>query len=217
MAFARLIIPLISKAECQEDWKNVCDIVSPCVFQLFCATSKAYCGGFFINSSGLGISAYHFYSDADFTLKNTILTHNGMVYFVDLIKEDSSKHLIIVKARNLIDTPFLKFNKYRPQKGTEVALFSMNPAKAIIFESGYVLDSNFSPVSNVEFSCIRSSCRGGPGYSGGPVVNRSGQVLGQHKSYSDLFNVFDSLSIPSEEIYSYLSSMYKETEKGWQS
>ena len=215
MALARILIPLFQRASCEEDRKNLCQIVIPGVFLLKSESSPVHCGGFFINNRGFGISAYHFYTDLNKNFKDCVLVYNGKTHRVKLVEANEENHIIIICSDTLNSTPFLNITDKRVQLGSEVALFSSNAFGVSIFEPGYFLDSEYSPVSQVKFPCLRSSCRGGPGYSGGPVVNEAGEVIGMHKSFSGLFEVYDSISIPSQKILEYLQKRGKYTQDGW--
>jgi hypothetical protein len=216
MALARIIIPIAAHVNCFDDWKSVCAKANPCVFRLYCKKTQFYCGGFFINSFGYGISVYHFYKTIEKNLKDSVVVYNNQEYPFEIVYKSESFHLIILRIPNLKTPNFLRFSKDVPNLGTEVALFSVNPAEVPMFEPGYVLDLSYTKVQNVSFPCIRSSCRGGPGFSGGPLLSRQGSVLGIHKSYSTLFSVFDSISLPSAEIRQYLCKIGEETENGWE-
>lgn len=215
MAFARILIPLFQKVSCEEDRKSLCQIVMPGIFLLKSESSSAYCGGFFINNKGFGISAYHFYTDLNKNLKDCVIVYNGKNHRVKLVDANEENHIILVCSDTLKSTPFLKFSDKKVELGSEVALFSSNPFEVSIFEPGYFLESNYSPVTQVKFPCFRTSCRGGPGYSGGALVNEVGEVIGMHKSFSGLFEVYDSISIPNKNILEYLQKRGKCTEDGW--
>ena len=194
----------------------MCLTVNPCLFLLFCSRTNTYCGGFFINSKGYGISAYHFYEQVNNTIEDCKLIYNNKEYKLELVAKNKETHVIVVKGKGLENTNFLKFFEQSTRLGSEVVLFSVNPFHAIIFEPGYLLDVNFELSSGIQFECLRSSCRGGPGYSGGPLLNREGMVLGMQKSYSSLFDVFDSIAIPSSEIIKFLKTISKLKQNGWQ-
>ncbi|OMJ92689.1 hypothetical protein SteCoe_4571 [Stentor coeruleus] len=216
MTYLRFLLPLIGKAECLEDWKDVCKICNPSVFLLKCERTKTICGGFFINPNGYGVSAFHFYVDIGKKTNDCFMNYNGKKYSFDIVAKSEEDHIIIVKGKGVKPEGFLKFAKETPVIGVEAAIFSTNPFGNPIFEPGYVLDLSYTKVQDVKFPCIRSSCRGGPGYSGGALVNRQGLVLGMQKSFSNLFTVFDSIAIPSANIVKFLKKKAKETENGWE-
>ena len=215
MVYLRFLIPLISKVNCQEDWKKTCILVNPSIFKIICPRTNAYCGGFFINSHGIGISAYHFYEEIGKKTNECKLIYNNKEYNFDVIAISQETHIIVIKSPDLKNTPYLKFTEKIPRLGSEAAVFSMNPSAVQIFEPGYILDLEYEKVHEVNFKCIHSSCRGGPGYSGGPIVNREGLVLGMQKSSSNLFSIYDSIAIPSQHITNYLKKIARKDGSEW--
>lgn len=216
MSFLRFLLPVSNKVLCQDDWKSICHKANPSIFKLSCARTHTSCGGFFISTSGVGISAYHFYEEVNKKTSDCKLIYNNTEYDFEVLAISKETHTILIKGKSLPATPFLEFSENPPNLGTEVILFSMISSTVPIFEPGYVLDLKYTRVAGVDFQCYRSSCRGGPGYSGGPLINRSGKVLGMHKSHSTLFSVFDSVTIPSSEILNWLKKIGKNTSTGWQ-
>lgn len=216
MFSSRYLYALFSKVLCQDDYKSICESSQPSIFMLKSEEFSIYCGGFFINNKGIGLSAYHFFTDVKKNMKKCVLSYKGKEYNVELLCANEANHVIVIKAKGLGNTPFLKLVEKDLLLGEEVVLFSVNPFGVPIFEPGFVLDKSYVNLKEVNFECIRSSCRGGPGYSGGPVVGRDGGVIGIHKSFSGLFSVFDSISIPAGNILRFLRSKGKFTENGWE-
>lgn len=216
MFHSRYLYSIFSKVLCQDDYKSLCESVQPSVFMLKSTEHASYCGGFFINNKGVGLSAYHFYTDIGKNMKKCTLLYNGKEYEVDLLYANEENHAIVIRAKGLYNNLFLKIVDAILDLGEEVVLFSVNPFGVCIFEPGFLLDLKYSNVSQINFGCFRSSCRGGPGFSGGPLVNRKGEVVAMHKSYSGLFSVFDSVSIPAANILSFLRVKGKFTENGWE-
>ena len=216
MSLIRYLIPAANIVYCQDDWRNVCSIVNPCIFRLEDSKKKIGCTGFFINSSGYGISTYHFYSQLENNASNCKLYYKGKEYSLEIVSVSEEVHSFIIKAKGIGRTSYLKFAEDSPKLGSQVSSFCINPSFAEIFEPGYILDLTLKGVTQVDFECIRCSCKSVAGYSGGPVINREGLVVGTVKSYSNLYDFKDTIVIPTPQVTAWLSSIAKYTQDGWQ-
>jgi hypothetical protein len=137
MGLNRLVLPLLSKVSCQEDWKDVCAVAESCIFKLSCYKNNSYCGGFFINSRGYGITAYDFYDQVNGRTDDCVLNYKGSEYKFEIINKSKENHVIVIKVKNL-STKYLKFANKPFKLGENVIAFSVNLGNTTIFEPGYM-------------------------------------------------------------------------------
>lgn len=199
---------------CQEDWSQLHLQVSPSVFYLLKQTWLA--SGFFLNQQGYGITVHHYYEDIQKDISSCRLYYKGNSYPVKIIHADKANDILVIKAKGLTATPFLHLAKKTPPLGQRAVLFGHFPTLAMGFEAGYVLEADYDKLKKISIKGLRSSCRGWPGFSGGPLVNLQCEVLGIQNSISKLFeNAVDSVCVPADVIRESLKKVARETEEGW--
>jgi len=215
----RVLLPVTRHVWCQEDWKTPYTESAPAIFYLKSSPPSGEANvtsGFFINSQGHGVSVYHFLDSIKHNTKHLYIHYDGKDYPAQVVYKDKNLDFIVVKTDHLKDNPFLRFAEELPSLGEEVVLLGINPSLHVTLEPGYLLEKDYPYLKYMKEGCLRSSCKGGPGYSGGAVVNRKGQVVGVHNSMSNLFiGVFDSVSVPFFKITESLSKKAQKTTEGW--
>ncbi|CAG9335854.1 unnamed protein product [Blepharisma stoltei] len=210
----RWISLLNSYVYCLDDWKSLNSTVNPGLFYLKHEYTAA--SGFFIGPNGLGLSVHHFIDDAKRELKKCKLVYRDEEYEFSVVSYDKEADLLIVKAKKLENNAFLRLSKLPPRIGERVCLYGVYANNVKVFEPGYILNTEFTKLESTRIPCYLSSCKGGFGYSGGPVLNQEGLVVSMHFSISTLWgDIFDSASMPSTKIISVLNKVAKETENGW--
>lgn len=122
----------------------------------------------------------------------------------------------MLQAKKLQNNKFLHINLHKPRLGQQVFIFGYLANEVKLQEYGYILNTEFDRLIDLNIPTYHSSCRGGFGYSGGPLVDENGEVIGVHKSCTDVFkDIFDSAAIPSSVLRDLLSKLATEAENGW--
>jgi S1-C subfamily serine protease len=169
------------------------------VFALVNSTYLA--SGFFISSQGLGVSVNHFYEASRANWSETKLLYKGKEYSVKLVASDPWSDLILVQAQDLKSTSFLRLTAGLPQLGSRVYTFGFSINRELLYEQGFVLELNYLKLKTSMSSGIRSSVSARGGYSGAPLLDSSGDVVGINKCISNLFpDIVDSVAIPATEL-----------------
>ncbi|GAB4131171.1 MAG: hypothetical protein OHK0045_21440 [Raineya sp.] len=139
--------------------------------------SKGFGTGFFVRSSGIGVSNYHVFAPG---YSWEIKLKNGEKYEVINIIEENQELDYIIFQTSATQVPYLPIASQAPRKGQDIFVignpqgFEFSVTKGIVsglrdYSSGYASDGD----KHIQIDAPISS-----GNSGGPVLNMKGEVVG---------------------------------------
>lgn len=152
------------------------------------STNVGTCG-FFVNSSGYVVTV-----DLAVTKQAELsVRHLDKVYPAEIIVVDEKRHLALLKVDGT-SYPYLTLHKgENPHINDEVFILGWNPEVGWQFSGGQIVKPNI--LAN-QPDRIYSKLVTRPGFSGSPVININGEVVGVHESRrSDGFRVSISSSL----------------------
>ena len=182
------MLNLVSFVFCGSDLNSLFKQVAPAVFYLKSRPiddEYHLASGFFINSSGTGLSVAHFITNVRNHSSDFELYYQGQKYPVKVRHLDKKNDVAVVQAQGLHNTPFLRLASSEAVLGQQVILFGHNGSELLAPETGYVLDTQFNHFDGVP--AFRTSIWAGPGYSGAPVTDANGAVVGLQWRLSGLY------------------------------
>ena len=137
--------------------------------------SKSYGTGFSVSQDGLIVTAYHVVKDAQKIRVNIY----GEWMDADIIKKSKSNDIALLSVESEINNylPIASEEKY--QIGGEVYTLGY-PAKSLLGADAKYTNGSISSLSGIEGedSLFQVSVPIQPGNSGGPLLNKNGEVLG---------------------------------------
>jgi len=162
--------------------------------------------GFFINNDGYIITNYHVIVDADENL--TVITDDGEELDAEVVRVDALNDIAIIKVDNKN-----KFSLIIPKAetfsiGDEV--YAIGTPKSI--ELGQTLSKGIVSGSRKhnDVNIIQSDVSVNPGNSGGPLVNKKGELIGVVRSKLIGFGVEGiSFMIPASKVSEFLGIEFK--------
>ena len=141
--------------------------------------SQGFGTGFFVNTSGIGVSNYHVFSPGT---NWQIKLKNGETYQVKHIIEENSILDYIIFETNAKNVDFLPIASEVPRKGQDVFVignpqgFELSVTKGIV--SGIRNYNQYQGTASEGDNYVQIDAPISSGNSGGPVFNMNGEVIG---------------------------------------
>lgn len=130
--------------------------------------------GFFIESSGIGVSNYHVFDGGS---EWTIQTSNQKQYKVTKIIESSEEFdYIIFQVETRKKFPKLEIATIRPEKGEDIIVLGNPKGLESTLTRGII--SSIRDVEPNDNALLQIDAAISPGSSGSPVMNMKGEVVG---------------------------------------
>ena len=145
---------------------------------------KSTGSGFVISSDGIIVTAYHLVDDLDELYKPRIevLFSNNKKYTAQWVYGNEEYDIAVLKI-NATNLSFLEFENQITQQGTPVLAMGSNGVSRWAVTDGIVSDLEAKDSEDSKVKWIQTTASLSPGYSGGPVVNVRGKVIGVMVSY----------------------------------
>lgn len=145
------------------------DVVKPS------SNSKSYGTGFSVSQDGLIITAYHVVKDA----KKIRVNIDGEWLDADITKKSISNDIALLSVESEIDNYLSIASEEKYQIGSEVYTLGY-PAKSLLGVDAKYTNGSISSLSGIEGedSLFQVSVPIQPGNSGGPLLDKNGEVLG---------------------------------------
>ncbi len=183
------------------------NVISPEIVDVLAtnATSGAAGTGIVLTSSGEVLTNYHVITGATQITATDIAT--GRTYPATVVGYDATDDVAVLQLAGAYDLPTADLDTTEPSVGTTVVAVgnAEGAGGAPKWVSGTVTNDNREVVATNEAGQVRRSRLSGmlqdtagivPGYSGGPLVNTAGEVVGIDTSGS-----FTSLNKPATAAY----------------
>jgi serine protease Do len=130
--------------------------------------------GFFIESSGIGVSNFHVFDGGD---EWTIQTKNQEQYNVIKIIESSEEFdYIIFQVEKRKQFPKLEIASTRPEKGEDIIVLGNPKGLESTLTRGII--SSIRDIKQNDKALLQIDAAISPGSSGSPVMNMKGEVVG---------------------------------------
>lgn len=151
-----------------------------------------------ISNDGLALTAYHVVEGARALSAQTL---DKKRYSVQVIGYDDQNDLALLKVNVPSGTPYLPLAAERPKVGDPVLAVGNGLGRFLVSKTGRLtaLDAK-APVATFAPNTLQLDAQLRPGDSGGPIVNRKGEVTGI-SSYIRVINVPDVVQKDAEPQY----------------
>ncbi len=153
--------------------------VEPCVFLVYALDAQdntiGQGTGFFISSSGIGVTNYHVFKPG---VQWGIKTFDGKQYRVRRIIKQSERYDFVVfetEVQPNVTFPYLRIANQTPRKGDEVLILGNPEGLESTLSRGIV--SSIRKLDNTD-DLIQTDAAISHGSSGSPVININGEVVG---------------------------------------
>ncbi|MCD5385346.1 serine protease [Candidatus Gracilibacteria bacterium] len=134
--------------------------------------------GFFISNDGKIQTVSHILT------KNNIVIYNGKKYNSKIIKNDIKNDLAILKI-NYTNNNIKLLNKNNSTKNKQIIYsFGVEPKTLKIIYNTGILINNKSKLNN-KLNLLEISNNIKPGFSGGPILNSKGEIIGINYAISE--------------------------------
>ena len=139
------------------------------------STDVSSATGFVVAENGYIVTNYHVISDSSIINVNT---YDGKGYSAEVIGTDSEKDIAILKA-NLNIEPFVLANSNEIPVGEEVIAIG-NPLGLAFTVTRGIVSAVHRTGPNGLVAYIQTDVTLNPGNSGGPLINKDGEVIGMN-------------------------------------
>lgn len=130
--------------------------------------------GFFIESSGIGVSNFHVFDGGD---EWTIQTSDQRQYdVIDIIESSEEFDYIIFQVEKRKQFPKLEIASMQPQKGEDIIVLGNPKGLESTLTRGII--SSIRDIKNGDNALLQIDAAISPGSSGSPVMNMKGEVVG---------------------------------------
>lgn len=175
-------MPNRSLSENDKTLSGIAQIVKraePCVFVVYALNANGNAigqgSGFFIASSGIGVTNYHVFKPG---VQWAIKTFDGKQYGVKRIIKQSERYDFVVfetEVESSMTFPYLQIANQTPSKGDEVLILGNPEGLESTLSRGVV--SSIRKLDNLD-DLIQTDAAISHGSSGSPVMNVKGEVVG---------------------------------------
>ena len=157
---------------------ELAQIAEPCVFLVntfdYKGNGIGLGTGFFIESSGIGVSNYHVFEGGK---SWTIQTSDDNTYDVtDILEYSEDFDYVIFQVENIRQFPTLPVAQSTPLKGEDIIVLGNPRGLESTLTRGIV--SSIRERKGVHDALIQVDAAISPGSSGSPVINLKGEVIG---------------------------------------
>ena len=145
--------------------------------------------GFVITSTGLIVTAAHVVDGVNDLYRPWIEVrfHNGDKYRVDWVRGDVDHDVAVIKI-DAVDLPILEFEEDQLMEGEPILAMGSNGISTWAVTDGIVSKVEMWYDLKLGHGWLQMTVPLNPGFSGGPVVNVKGRVVGVSVAYLPLAN-----------------------------
>lgn len=165
--------------------------------------------GVFISADGFLLTAYHVIEGAP-NIQIVLASRQRLA--VDVIGFDSARDIALLKARTNQEVPFLPLVKQSPRVGEMVLAIGNSGGDFLQPRRGRLLRTQVrSARADFPQNTLELNAPIAPGDSGGPIINRNGQVIGlvSYIRMQDSGELLSAYAVPVLQSAQLLSDLYQ--------